>query len=198
MLLLRYAIRDGRGAGFRALVGILAGLTVVTILLVSGVGLALASIAGALEVLTLIGAIVLLVLGITASINGIRLIRRSRIAPESPSNSLEKRASRARPLQAAFVTNATNPKVLVFYLAFFPQFLGSATSPTWQLILLGGVFLVVTVMWLVPLVYAANAMRRFFRTPSVAASLELVSAAVFILLAGILLTSGQVAPLSPS
>jgi len=77
------------------------------------------------------------------------------------------------------ITNATNPKVLIFYLAFFPQFVGSASSVTSQLSLLAVVFLVVTTLWLIPVVYAASAMREFFARPGVAIALEVTVGAVF-------------------
>ena len=191
MLLLRYAIRDGRRAGFQALIGILLGLTLVSVLLISGVGIAVASIEGALQILAWVGALVLLALGVTATIAGTRILRRPAMASEAP-DLPPPTIKRSAALRTAFVTNATNPKVLVFYLAFFPQFLGESSSSALQLTLLAIVFLLVSVAWLVPLVYAAHAMRQFFAAPRVAMSLEFFTAAVFILLAGLLLLSGPI------
>ena len=76
-----------------------------------------------------------------------------------------------------------NPKVLIFYVTFFPQFLGQAESAVLQLTLLSVAFLVVTIIWLVPLVYAASAARNFFLRPRVAVAMEFTVAAVFLLLA---------------
>jgi threonine/homoserine/homoserine lactone efflux protein len=89
----------------------------------------------------------------------------------------------------SLVTNVTNPKVLIFYLAFFPQFLGNADTVVWQLVLLSVAFLVVTVVWLVPLVYAASAATAFFSQRPVAIGMEFSVAAVFLLLAGVLLVT---------
>jgi threonine/homoserine/homoserine lactone efflux protein len=83
----------------------------------------------------------------------------------------------------SLITNVTNPKVLIFYVAFFPQFLGQAESAVLQLTLLSVAFLVVTIIWLVPLVYAASAARNFFLRPRVAVAMEFTVAAVFLLLA---------------
>jgi threonine/homoserine/homoserine lactone efflux protein len=91
------------------------------------------------------------------------------------------------PLRLSLITNVTNPKVLIFYLAFFPQFLGSAESVVWQLVLLSVAFLVVTVVWLVPLVYAASAAKNFFSKRPVAIAMEFSVAAVFLVLAALLL-----------
>jgi threonine/homoserine/homoserine lactone efflux protein len=90
------------------------------------------------------------------------------------------------PFRMSLITNVTNPKVLIFYLAFFPQFLGSATSVVWQLSLLSVAFLVVTVIWLVPLVFAASAASAFFSRPKIAIAMEFSVAGVFLLLAVLL------------
>jgi threonine/homoserine/homoserine lactone efflux protein len=61
-LLLRYAIRGGRSAGFSAMFGILAGLSLISLLLISGIGLLVSQYPLALDVLTLAGIGVLVVL----------------------------------------------------------------------------------------------------------------------------------------
>jgi threonine/homoserine/homoserine lactone efflux protein len=190
VLLLRYAIRGGTRDGFLALIGILLGLTVVSALLVSGVGVLVNAQPGALELLTLLGAGVLLALG---GVSIARAISLARDHPASAQSSLGLEnavtLTKRRPLPAALITNATNPKVLIFYLAFFPQFVGNASSVTWQLSLLAVVFLVFTTLWLIPVVYAASAMREFFSRPGVTIALEVTVGAVFLLLATFLLVS---------
>jgi len=190
VLLLRYAIRGGTRDGFLALIGILLGLTVVSALLVSGVGVLVNTQPGALELLTLLGAGVLLTLGGVSIAKAISLGRDNRGSVQG-TLSLDNAVTltKGRPLPAALITNATNPKVLIFYLAFFPQFVGSASSVTSQLSLLAVVFLVVTTLWLIPVVYAASAMREFFARPGVAIALEVTVGAVFLLLATFLLIS---------
>jgi len=46
-----------------------------------------------------------------------------------------------RALARGFVTNALNPKVALFVLAFLPQFTDPARGPVWQqIVVLGAVF----------------------------------------------------------
>jgi threonine/homoserine/homoserine lactone efflux protein len=49
--------------------------------------------------------------------------------------------SMARALKRGFLTNALNPKVALFILAFLPQFTNPAIGPVWeQIVVLGGIF----------------------------------------------------------
>jgi threonine/homoserine/homoserine lactone efflux protein len=179
-LLLRFAIRGGPSAGLAAMAGILVGLSLVSLLLISGMGLLLSQVPFALGVVNILGIAVLLVLAAISARAGWVLMTApaddSIVAPEN----------KDKPFRMSLITNVTNPKVLIFYLAFFPQFLGTAESAVLQLTLLSVAFLVVTVIWLVPLVYAASAARAFFLKPPVAIGMEFAVAGVFLLLAVLL------------
>lgn len=182
-LLLRYAIRGGRPAGFSGMFGILAGLSLISLLLISGIGLLVSQHPLALDVLTLAGIGVLVVLALISARSAFRLLK-ALSEPESPSTvGLTPSFKAGEPFRMSLITNVTNPKVLIFYLAFFPQFLGNATSVVWQLTLLSVAFLVVTVVWLVPLMFAASAASAFFSRPRVAIAMEFSVAGVFLLLA---------------
>lgn len=178
-LLLRFSIRGGVRAGFAAMWGILVGLSLVSLLLISGMGLLIASFPLALEIVNILGIAVLVTLGAISVRAGIGLLKNLRTGTPTVTEDF----SGDRPFRMSMITNVTNPKVLIFYLAFFPQFLGAATSPILQLTLLSVAFLVVSVMWLVPLVFAASAARNFFLRPRVAIGMEFTVAAVFLILA---------------
>ena len=186
LLLLRYSIRGGRSAGFAAMLGILAGLGLISLLLISGIGLLASQYPVALDVLTLAGIVVLLVLAFISARAALALLKKLPVSGGPDATDLAPSFTAGEPFRMSLITNVTNPKVLIFYLAFFPQFLGSATSVVWQLTLLSLVFLVVTVLWLVPLVIAASAASAFFSRPRVAIAMELSVAAVFLLLAIVL------------
>lgn len=185
-LLLRFAIRGGRSAGFQAMFGILAGLSLVSLLLISGVGLLVTQFPLALDVLTYLGIGILVFLAIISLRSARALMRTTAGGPSAGGNDVRP-PSLGNPFRLSLITNVTNPKVLIFYLAFFPQFLGSAQSVVWQLVLLSVAFLVVTIIWLVPLVYAASAAKAFFSRRPVAIAMEFSVAAVFLALAIVLL-----------
>ena len=179
-LLLRFAIRSGRPAGFAAMAGILAGLSLVSLLLISGMGLLITQVPYALITVNVAGIAVLLTLAAVSARAGWLLLRNPLEDPAA-----EKRLS-GSPFSISLLTNVTNPKVLIFYLAFFPQFLGDANNAVLQLTLLSAVFLLVSTLWLIPLVYAASAARAFFLQPRVAVVMEFVVAGVFLVLAVLL------------
>ena len=179
-LLLRFAIRSGRPAGFAAMAGILAGLSLVSLLLISGMGLLITRVPYALMTVNVAGIAVLLTLAAVSARAGWLLLRNPLEDPAA-----EKRLS-GSPFSISLLTNVTNPKVLIFYLAFFPQFLGDADNAVLQLTLLSAVFLLVSTLWLIPLVYAASAARAFFLQPRVAVMMEFVVAGVFLVLAVLL------------
>jgi threonine/homoserine/homoserine lactone efflux protein len=186
-LLLRYAIRLGRQAGFQAMFGILLGLSLVSLVLISGVGLLVSRFPLALDVLTFVGIGILLYLALISTRAGLRLHHSSRAATRSENGVVLTETSLRNPLRMSLITNVTNPKVLIFYLAFFPQFLGTSSNAVAQLTMLSVVFLVVTVFWLVPLVFAASAAKAFFQKPLVAMVMEFSVGAVFLALAIVLL-----------
>lgn len=179
-LLLRFAIRGGPPAGFAAMTGILVGLSLVSLLLISGMGLLISRVPLALGLVNLLGIAVLVVLAFISAKAGLALMK------QPVSERIATPVAQDRPFRMSLMTNVTNPKVLIFYLTFFPQFLGTAESAVLQLTLLSAAFLVVTVIWLVPLVYAASAARAFFLKPRVAIAMEFAVAGVFLLLAALL------------
>jgi len=188
-LLLRYAIRGGRSAGFQSMVGILLGLSLVSLVLISGVGLLITQFPLALDGLTFVGIGILLYLALTSIRAGSALLKNPPEHTQTPSSPSQPTLAIAHPLRMSLITNVTNPKVLIFYLGFFPQFLGEATSAVWQLTLLSVAFLVVTVVWLVPLVYVASAAKAFFQRPLVAVAMEFSVGAVFLALAIVLIVT---------
>ncbi|KGA04626.1 MAG: hypothetical protein GM43_3720 [actinobacterium acMicro-4] len=166
LLLLRYSIRGGRSAGFAAMLGILAGLSIVSLLLISGIGLLASQYPVALDVLTLAGIVVLLVLAFISARAALALLKKLPVSGGPDATDLAPSFTAGEPFRMSLITNVTNPKVLITLLSL--------------------VFLVVTVLWLVPLVIAASAASAFFSRPRVAIAMELSVAAVFLLLAIVL------------
>ncbi|HWO63068.1 MAG TPA: LysE family transporter, partial [Umezawaea sp.] len=73
----------------------------------------------------------------------------------------------------------TNPKMLLFSLAFLPQFIGQG-HPTAQLGMLATVFLGLAALWELLIVIAASRVATKLKRPGVTTALDAVCAAVFL------------------
>ncbi len=189
-LLLRATIRGGVRDGLATMLGIMTGIAVLSLLLISGVGIVIAKIPSALFVLKIAGSLYLLYLALRSLIAAITLLREHRSRDEEVVSLDEPAGSKSGPYVMGFLTNITNPKVLIFFLAFFPQFLGASDNAVLQLTMLCGVFTVLAVSWLLVIIATATAMRKVMTTPGFTIAMEFVVAAVFAVLAITLLISG--------
>jgi len=169
-LLLRTSMRSGTRAGLWALAGIHSASFVQVGVVISGLGVALARYPAVLVALRWIGAAYLLWLALSIARS---LLRRTTGADEP----LEVVAD--RPFRRGFLTNITNPKMLLFSLAFLPQFIG-AGQPTAQLAMLAVVFLGLAALWELLIVVAASRVAGRLRRPGVTTALDAVCAAVFL------------------
>lgn len=167
-LLLRTSLRSGTRAGLLALAGIHAASAVQVVLVISGLGVLLAQYPMVLTALRWIGAAYLLYLAVSIARG---LLRRSGDEPEEVMSN--------RPFRQGFLTNITNPKMILFSLAFLPQFIGSG-EPAPQLAMLAVVFLGLAAVWELMIVLAASRVAGRLKRRGVTTALDAVCAAVFL------------------
>ncbi|MBU8538771.1 LysE family translocator [Falsiroseomonas tokyonensis] len=121
------SLAGGAPRGWAAMFGIVSGALVHVALAASGVAALIAASPALFEALRLVGAAYLIWLGagaLRAAWRGGGVLR-----PAAPVGAA---------FRQGFVTNLTNPKVILFFLAFLPQFVDPARGPAWlQMALLG-------------------------------------------------------------
>ncbi|WP_439597394.1 LysE family translocator [Falsiroseomonas sp.] len=121
------SLAGGVARGWAAMLGIVSGALVHVALAASGVAALIAASPSLFEALRLVGAAYLIWLGagaLRAAWRGGEALR-----PAAPVGAA---------FRQGFVTNLTNPKVILFFLAFLPQFVDPARGPAWlQMALLG-------------------------------------------------------------
>jgi threonine/homoserine/homoserine lactone efflux protein len=166
-LLLRTSMRSGIRSGLLALAGIHTAAFIQVALVISGLGVVIARYPAVLTGLRWIGAAYLLYLAVSITRG---LLRRT--AGETV-------AVTPRPFRQGFLTNITNPKMLLFSLAFLPQFIGGG-DPPYQLGMLAAVFLGLAALWELTIVVAAARVAGSLRRPGVTTALDAVCAAVFV------------------
>jgi threonine/homoserine/homoserine lactone efflux protein len=122
---------QGRGAGVVSLAGVLVGFLVHLVAASLGLTALLAAVPFAFDTVRLAGAAYLLWLAWQAVRPGGQAPFAARTLPVDPPGRL---------FRMGFLTNLLNPKVAMFYLSFFPQFLHPERGPVlWQSALLGAV-----------------------------------------------------------
>jgi len=90
-------------------------------------------------------------------------IRAWRAPPTDPSQPPSRGASRRRLFGQGFLVSATNPKVLLFYAAFFPQFVDPAGPLVQQLVILSLTFVAIAATLDSGFAVASGRARTWFR-----------------------------------
>ena len=132
LLVISYSLIRGRQAVFALLLGVGLGDIVAMILSFIGVGLMLQTVAIAFQFLKWIGAAYLIWLGIRMWRSASESMELSAITDNKVWHAI---------MANAFVITALNPKSIVFFLAFLPQFIDSEKSFITQSLILGSTFL---------------------------------------------------------
>ena len=148
------SLSHGRRAGLLSVAGISSGLLVHTSLVALGWSAVLTAAPRAFMVLKLGGAVYLIYLGVTMWPDR---------ATESSARELATESGSAI-YRAGLLTNLLNPKVVLFFLAFLPQFVEPTTGThALSILFLGGVFIFNGAIWGIVLVCTAAAVSRRLR-----------------------------------
>jgi threonine/homoserine/homoserine lactone efflux protein len=177
MLILRYALTSGRAAGLAAVAGVQIGLVMHTALAAAGVSALISSSPVLFKGLAIAGAAYLAWLGLQGlhSQGG------------ALGNGYAARAGAGRACRAAILCNVLNPKVLVLFLALYPNFLAIARgNVAAQVAALSAVLIAINVAWQVALVWGAEFARRWL-TREVQRTVGRVTGAILIAFAAIML-----------
>ncbi|MGY6239180.1 LysE family translocator [Burkholderia ambifaria] len=171
------SVAQGRGAGLMSAFGISAGCCVHALACAFGLTALLAASATAFTVIKLVGAAYLIYLGVRMIV--------ARQAAE-PSGAEAAQGTAAKPLRQLFMqgfwTNVLNPKVVLFFVSFFPQFV-SADSPhkAWAFLTLGAVFVAMSTVWTSLVAWVAGSVtQRFSGNPGVKKWLDRTVGSAFV------------------
>ena len=160
MLVVRNVLRGGRRDGFFTSTGICCGLFVHALLSALGISVILMHSATAFTVLKIAGACYLAWLGF----NSLRSAARGRRSEDSAVVA-RAAATPARCFREGFLTNVLNPKVIAFYLALLPQFIGPADPVLLKSLLLAAIHFAEGIAWFAIVSWIVDRSRRFFMNP---------------------------------
>ena len=161
LLVVSYALTEGRRSAVAIVAGVVLGdLTAITVSM-AGLGALLAASAALFSVMKWVGAAYLVYLGVRMWRSGTGL----------ENNVLE--AGAPRPdgrspwamLGHSFAVTALNPKGIVFFVAFLPQFVSAQRPVLPQLLILGGTFLALAFLNSTGYALMAGSVRSLLRRP---------------------------------
>ncbi|WP_086482128.1 LysE family translocator [Oceanospirillum sanctuarii] len=167
---------SGHRAGLINIAGFVAAFYVHGTLSIFGISILLVQSANAFFVFKMLGAAYLIWLGIKALRNAIRQPAAQSTLAEEP---VQKPVSMKGAFYEGFLTNILNPKVSVFYLAAFPQFMpvdGSALS-AYSLVTAHSL---VNVLWFSAMVFTLSRIKSATNNPTFKVWLNSITGVVFI------------------
>jgi threonine/homoserine/homoserine lactone efflux protein len=173
MFIIANGVARGRAAGVVAAVGMSTGMAVHTVAAALGLGALLQAAPVILDAVRLVGAVFLCYLAIST-------LRSAREITETAPARYGGHSLR-RVYAMATLTNLANPKVIFFYIAFFPQFLtaGGWSTPV-QFLVMGAILILVGLTVDAAVGLASGTMSELLRRrPGVRRWLGRVSAAIF-------------------
>ena len=178
LFVLMQSAMHGARAGIFVTLGLCCGVFCHTLLAALGVAALIAGSPVMLTVIKCMGAAYLFWLAFGAW--------RAPVAEKIDENEDQQRLTDGQLWRRGIVMNLTNPKVLLFFLAFFPSFILPGTegyAATCQMLVMGVTFLVVTFFVFSLFAWCAGSLADKVRTPKVQNFFNKLSAIIFTLLA---------------
>jgi threonine/homoserine/homoserine lactone efflux protein len=145
-LTIRNTLVGSRRGGIATAAGVVTGLATWTIASSAGLAALLVASQPLFLAIRLVGAAYLVFLGLQALRAAIFLPARS--GPPSPLAGEGRGGGLGTPYRQGLFSNLSNPKIVVFFLSLFPQFVDRSQAPFARLLLLGLIFCAITFTWL--------------------------------------------------
>lgn len=174
-LIMRTTLANGLKAGEITACGIAAGLIVHTTAAVLGLSAIIAKSAFLFDIVKYIGAAYLFYLGVTSF--------RATDAQErydATDKAITVDGNKWKIFMQGVLANVLNPKTVIFYLTFLPQFVVQSKSVMPQLIMLGVILVILSLAWFIFLAYALGYIRKYFDNPVFKSRMQKVTGVLLI------------------
>ncbi|QJQ95328.1 MULTISPECIES: LysE family translocator [Halomonadaceae] len=143
LLVIRNTARGGLRDGVITSLAICCGLFVHAAVSALGISLILLQSAWAFGLLKLAGALYLIWLGVQS----LASVRRGAALPVTGAGGVRQPVAMHVPLREGFLSNVLNPKTVVFYMAFLPQFIAPEDPALLKSLWLAGMHFVIANIW---------------------------------------------------
>ncbi|MGO2241408.1 MAG: LysE family translocator [Halomonas sp.] len=176
LLVIRNTARGGIRDGVTTSVAICCGLFAHATISALGISLILLQSAWAFHLLKLVGAGYLIWLGVTSLLAA----RRGQPLPVNGVLQGGAAVSRWQPVKEGFLSNVLNPKTVVFYMAFLPQFIAPSDPVLLKSLWLASVHFMVANVWQIGVVLMVGSASKWLASARIAQILNAVTGTVLI------------------
>jgi RhtB (resistance to homoserine/threonine) family protein len=177
-VILRNILLHGRRAGLGTSFGVGAGLAVWTVAAALGVASIVRASSVAFTTLKLVGALYLVWLGIQAIRTAGQAIGHDDTAAAGAKRSMTARQG----FRQGLLSDLANPKIGIFFTSLLPQFVDPGHAVLVPFLLLGAVFVTMTILWLIAYCMVAARLAQMLQRPRVKRALDRVTGVVLIAL----------------
>jgi threonine/homoserine/homoserine lactone efflux protein len=176
-LTIRNTLVGGRGGGIATAAGVVTGLATWTVASSAGLAAVLVASQPVFLAIRLLGAAYLVFLGLQA----LRAALFTKSDPEQLRGAAAGTRLRQRvAYRQGLISNLSNPKIVVFFLSLFPQFVDRDQASFGRLLLLGLIFCAITLTWLALYAVVVARVGDFLRRDRVRRSLEASTGVVLV------------------
>jgi RhtB (resistance to homoserine/threonine) family protein len=175
-LVTKNAVLHGRQAALGTALGVNLGLVVWTVAAALGLAAVVRASAVAFTALKLIGAAYLIWLGVQA----LRASRRNAASAVAGGPVRARHIGGVGGFRQGLASDLSNPKIAVLFTSLLPQFVATRAPTLMPFLLLGAIFVAMTLIWLVAYALLAAKASTTLQRPAVARALERFTGVVLI------------------
>ncbi|MFX3634790.1 MAG: homoserine/threonine efflux transporter [Candidatus Pristimantibacillus sp.] len=165
VLIMKNTLSHGAKAGRYTILGMATGLTFWTIIVVLGLSVVIAQSVFLFNTIKYLGAAYLFYLGIRAFFTKSTLSMEAVQADSLSSNEKLSHHPYKESYLQGVISNIFNPKTVMVYITFMPQFIDLNGNANQQLIALGLILTLIAVGWFLIVVYLLNQVKKWFKKP---------------------------------
>tara|TARA_B100000686_G_scaffold354147_1_gene462907 strand:+ start:2776 stop:3414 length:639 start_codon:yes stop_codon:yes gene_type:complete len=181
LIIVRYTLGSGYKVGLAATIGVQIGLVLHGIFAVLGLSIIIEKIPIALQIITVLGALYLLILAAQEVKN---IFNKKSTNNLSPSNSGIYYRNAA---VSAILTNILNPKVIFLFIAIMPGFIALDKGPIYsQFAIFAATMIFINSVFQVSIIFLADYFRKFLIQPQVQKFLSIITSLIFVIFAVII------------
>jgi len=175
VMVTRNSMRGGFKDGFYTSLGICNGLFIHAAISIGGLSVILLNSAELFHTVKLIGAAYLCWMGVSSFRQMMKggTVEKQLVASGG-------QVSIVRSLREGFLSNVLNPKPVVFYMAFLPQFIDPTGNPVLQAIVLVGIHYILAMIWQCLLAAMVQKAKEFLSSPRVRVVMDGIMGTVLI------------------